>query len=85
MGNEQAGTAVGRGHGLGCPHDRWGPCLSPHPRGTLGVSVMLGASDRGDRTIGGRPSSEEIRSHCHITDTRLVGRRRERMRFRRGP
>jgi hypothetical protein len=27
------------------PHDRGEPCLPPHPRGSLEVSVMLGASD----------------------------------------
>jgi hypothetical protein len=27
------------------PHDREEPCLPPHPRGSLEVSVMLGASD----------------------------------------
>src|SRR5215211_1182737 len=32
--DERAGTAVRTGHGLGYPHDRWEPCLPPHPPGS---------------------------------------------------
>jgi hypothetical protein len=33
--DEQTGTAVRTGHGLGYPHDRGKPCLPPHPPGSL--------------------------------------------------
>src|SRR6266536_3208954 len=40
-------------------------------------------------TIGGRQegvqASKEVWSRCHLTDTRLTGRRRARMRFRQVP
>jgi hypothetical protein len=37
--DEQAGTAVRTGHGLGYPHDRGEPCLPAHPPGSLTPST----------------------------------------------